>query len=59
MILGENNEKMSKSRGNVINPDEIVEALGALTQTRANLCWTVALGVVQQLSHAAIPTVIL
>lgn len=29
MILGENNEKMSKSRGNVINPDEIVEALGA------------------------------
>ncbi|HZK00269.1 MAG TPA: class I tRNA ligase family protein, partial [Tissierellaceae bacterium] len=24
MILGENNEKMSKSRGNVINPDEIV-----------------------------------
>lgn len=29
MILGENNEKMSKSRGNVINPDEIVESLGA------------------------------
>ncbi|MFA6308669.1 MAG: leucine--tRNA ligase [Clostridia bacterium] len=31
MILGENNEKMSKSRGNVINPDEIVEELGADT----------------------------
>ena len=31
MILGENNEKMSKSRGNVINPDEIVNTLGADT----------------------------
>lgn len=29
MILGENGEKMSKSRGNVINPDEIVENSGA------------------------------
>ena len=29
MILGENGEKMSKSRGNVINPDEIVEGWGA------------------------------
>jgi leucyl-tRNA synthetase len=29
MILGENGEKMSKSRGNVINPDEIVEEIGA------------------------------
>ena len=25
MILGENNEKMSKSKGNVVNPDDIVE----------------------------------
>lgn len=31
MILGENNEKMSKSRGNVINPDDIVRELGADT----------------------------
>lgn len=31
MILGENNEKMSKSRGNVVNPDEIVNELGADT----------------------------
>ncbi|BFH61382.1 leucine--tRNA ligase [Paenibacillus azoreducens] len=31
MILGTNNEKMSKSRGNVINPDEIVETYGADT----------------------------
>jgi leucyl-tRNA synthetase len=29
MILGENGEKMSKSRGNVINPDDIVENSGA------------------------------
>lgn len=29
MILGENNEKMSKSRGNVINPDDIVNEFGA------------------------------
>ncbi len=29
MILGENGEKMSKSRGNVVNPDEMVEEYGA------------------------------
>lgn len=29
MILGENGEKMSKSRGNVVNPDEIIENYGA------------------------------
>ena len=27
MILGENGEKMSKSRGNVVNPDDIVDEL--------------------------------
>ena len=31
MILGENGEKMSKSRGNVINPDDVVHELGADT----------------------------
>ena len=29
MILGENGEKMSKSRGNVVNPDEVIEKWGA------------------------------
>jgi leucyl-tRNA synthetase len=29
LILGENGEKMSKSRGNVVNPDEMVEKYGA------------------------------
>ncbi|MBC1888652.1 leucine--tRNA ligase [Listeria booriae] len=31
MILGGNNEKMSKSRGNVVNPDDVVEQYGADT----------------------------
>ncbi len=29
MVLGENGEKMSKSRGNVINPDDLVDEIGA------------------------------
>jgi leucyl-tRNA synthetase len=29
MILGTDGEKMSKSRGNVVNPDELVEKYGA------------------------------
>ena len=29
VILGENNEKMSKSRGNVVNPDDVVRGYGA------------------------------
>ncbi len=31
MILGENNEKMSKSKGNVVNPDQIVSHTGRHT----------------------------
>ena len=37
MILGENNEKMSKSRGNVINPDDIVNELGAVSYTHLDV----------------------
>ena len=29
MILGANGEKMSKSRGNVVNPDDIIAEIGA------------------------------
>jgi leucyl-tRNA synthetase len=29
MILGEDSNKMSKSRGNVVNPDEVIEKFGA------------------------------
>ena len=31
MILGDNNEKMSKSKGNVVNPDDVVNKYGADT----------------------------
>lgn len=31
LILGEGGEKMSKSRGNVVNPNEVVEQYGADT----------------------------
>ena len=29
MILGEDGQKMSKSRGNVVNPDDVIEQYGA------------------------------
>ena len=42
MILGENGEKMSKSRGNVVNPDDIVDVYGADTLPHLrNVYWCV------------------
>ena len=38
MILGEGGEKMSKSRGNVVNPDDIVEEYGADTMRTCMTC---------------------
>ena len=46
MILGENGEKMSKSRGNVINPDDIVNEFGADT-LRLMRCLSVHLSLQQ------------
>ena len=41
MILGENNEKMSKSRGNVVNPDDVINQYGAdtLRPLDASIAW--------------------
>jgi leucyl-tRNA synthetase len=38
MILGEDGEKMSKARGNVINPDDIVKAYGADSPCACTRC---------------------
>ena len=43
MILGEGGEKMSKSRGNVVNPNDIVEQYGADTMRLYILISTFAL----------------
>ena len=39
MILGTNGEKMSKSKGNVINPDDIVQTYGADTLRVYECLW--------------------
>ena len=39
MILGENGEKMSKSRGNVVNPDEIVDEYGQVHHGTISDIW--------------------
>ena len=39
MILGENNEKMSKSKGNVVNPDDVVNKYGADTLNFTKCLW--------------------
>jgi leucyl-tRNA synthetase len=37
-ILGEDNERMSKSRGNVVNPDDIGREYGAPTRSGSTRC---------------------
>ncbi len=39
MILGENNEKMSKSKGNVVNPDDIVESMERIHYVYTKCSW--------------------
>ena len=39
MILGEDNQKMSKSRGNVVNPDDVVNEYGADTLDFMKCLW--------------------
>ena len=39
MILGTNGEKMSKSKGNVINPDDIIKEFGADTFRVYEMLW--------------------
>ena len=43
MVLGSNNEKMSKSKGNVINPDDIVNEYGADTLRLYEMLWEITL----------------
>ena len=39
VILGENNEKMSKARGNVVNPDDVVKSHGADASGSTRCSW--------------------
>jgi leucyl-tRNA synthetase len=45
IILGEDNQKMSKSRGNIVNPDEVIEAYGA----DAFRCYEMFMGPLEQM----------
>ena len=51
VILGEDHEKMSKSRGNVVNPDEQTSLLGA-DAVRAYLMFVGAVGPGRRVEHA-------
>ena len=45
IILGEDNQKMSKSRGNIVNPDDVIEAYGA----DAFRCYEMFMGPLEQM----------
>src|SRR5205085_1972244 len=45
IILGEDNQKMSKSRGNIVNPDQVIEAYGA----DAFRCYEMFMGPLEQM----------
>jgi leucyl-tRNA synthetase len=45
IILGEDNQKMSKSRGNIVNPDEVIEEYGA----DAFRCYEMFMGPLEQM----------
>jgi leucyl-tRNA synthetase len=45
MILGEDNQKMSKSRGNIVNPDDVIEQYGA----DAFRCYEMFMGPLEQM----------
>src|SRR5881398_1312640 len=45
LILGEDNQKMSKSRGNVVNPDDVIDAYGA----DAFRCYEMFMGPLEQM----------
>jgi leucyl-tRNA synthetase len=45
IILGEDNQKMSKSRGNIVNPDEVIDAYGA----DAFRCYEMFMGPLEQM----------
>src|SRR5438094_9218926 len=53
IILGEDNQKMSKSRGNIVNPDDVIDQYGA----DALLGYEVFMGPLEQIKPCSIGSV--